>query len=1721
MDPVQIRIDAEVADALRKILKLRDQWLAGKDEYKKSLAEMQAVTNNFTGDKLTRTATQFLQVIQKVGGVSQLTAKEQEKVNKVFTEFEQKAILIGRSVPEAMQKVITATSQVALKSQQELNKTTQLLSGEKIIRQADQYVQAVQKIGSVNKLTEAQQAKVNKVLTEAVEAYHKLGITVPADVQKIVDATKKIKPAADDLKKLRDQLSGEASLRSANQYVKVIGEIGGVSKLSAEDQKKLLAILDKLDAQFKALGKDVPPAIKGIHAELTKLKPATDEVKKLADALSGRQITREAGLWVSAVQRIGGVTKLTVTEQQKLNGVLTEAANKYRALGQQVPKDVQTLLSATKTAGQETKNIFQTTWADIAKGSFVGNIAANTLAAAWRLVRTAIREAADAAVDFIARGSQVDRITTAFQKLIPANKEIAASARDTARVTDEMIAAGQRGTEGLATRFEIMRAANQAVLFGLPLTVQQFEVLSRASITLGRAMDLGPGRALNDLIIALGRSSPRILDNLGIIVKLTEANQKYADTHNKNRLELTAEEKTVAFYTESMRKMGIKVKEIGEIHLTAADNFGKAQVKLTDLRDEMARIAAGSPILNKAISGIGDIIVRAFGNDPQQMVQNMYRVINQAAIIIVKAFDFAATAVGTFVGGLTLALAFSIKFRAEQLRVAEAILKTAVAINEGMASIPGLGRLYKDAAEQARKYQKDFKEAFGSSKELDEFADKVVTTGFQVTGRIKGMQIQAKELTAELERMSKVDPFATLKKSAENLPRIVDNDLANAEGDAGKPLTKAQQAQLKREEAFRIAWDKELEKTRKEYNAFVDWYEVAVARWIHASEEYDRKIAETFSDQNTTKVVRHFQQVQGVLAEIDKLHREKGFMTWVDIIKKMGQLSSDPGQDPKKWLKSELIKKAMDTILESTNRLSQAFAQLAQTGTGSFSKLITEIGQFINLLNVGAEAGKTTKIGWDQMGKGLSKLKDGFKANNAEGIGEMIAGMANMTAGVISAIAVLNQATNVAGKFNRALKGAMAGAQIGAQIAGGWGALAGAVIGAFTGLFRHPLWEEAGKRLGREFGHEFTDALKKQIEADAKNLFKGDLQAAEIFNLGNIIKELGGVNDLNFDKLAAKLRDVFVMVQTGKFTVEQARKVLDENFALFKDHIEKTGGLVSDAILEIIRLDGELKTHSEEIRSFLLGNADKLGGALSTMANDTAERYKDVAQNIKKAEEDLTDAQKEEADARKELAKAEEDQRKKIVDLKAGWKGTLEELNEEIEKLLKEKPDTSNLDEAVQHRLDAENKLNGLQRDRKVAASESREEFERLGRITLAAQKAMEAQGLSSEEIAERLGPAWSRLVSIQDNLGISTNNLALADELALQRAKEKNKTIFEGAEAVNTTTAALFNLGGINQETFNDLQSQMQTFFTRLQSTGISQRQVLQQNLPFLRTALELEQRRGIQLDDTTRMYIAQARELGLLTDAQKTDQEIWTDGFTNITDGLRAIIEALHGEVPDSLRKMADEADNQGQQAGEALGTPIQDAAVDTANKVQILTRSLMQVGLTAEDASRQAVSSLGAISQAAIDAANEVTAVAEGHSPGGFRGVSSRSQEALVDVERFANVSRRLIGDLNDTINEANPGFIDNGLIGRIPSPRGPVVYDDIGQLIDQIGVIAKKPGLVIEKGAIQNNLQAWGIAEKEDIENAMARVTMRQILRDARLADEFNFAVEREFARREGR
>jgi hypothetical protein len=346
-----------------------------------------------------------------------------------------------------------------------------------------------------------------------------------------------------------------------------------------------VAVNARFSADFSSFQQAVQKAELSLKSFETGAGKVEKSLNKMGDSFSGVKIIQEANLLAKAIGGVEGAAKLTEAEQKKVNATLTEALAKYKALGLEAPAHLKNLAQATAEVQQKTSLADKA--AGLLKSSFGQFTAAN-------LAVNAISALTDKVSEFASKGAQLRGLESSFSNLTGTIKQDSGA----------MLAALQTGTRGLVANFDLLTSANKAMLLGLPVTVDTMGELAKTATTLGRAMGQDATKSLDDLITALGRSSPLILDNLGLTVKVGEANEAYAKKLGISVEAMTEAQKKLAFYEAAMDAARVKTKELGDQTLTLSERISQVWVGIENAVTKGA--SNMNVVLGKATESWGD-----------------------------------------------------------------------------------------------------------------------------------------------------------------------------------------------------------------------------------------------------------------------------------------------------------------------------------------------------------------------------------------------------------------------------------------------------------------------------------------------------------------------------------------------------------------------------------------------------------------------------------------------------------------------------------------------------------------------------------------------------------------------------------------------------------------------------------------------------------------------------------------------------------------------------------------------------------------------------------------------------------------------------------------------------------------------------------------------------------------------------------------------------------
>lgn len=208
-------------------------------------------------------------------------------------------------------------------------------------------------------------------------------------------------------------------------------------------------------------------------------------------------------------------------------------------------------------------------------------------------------------------------VQSAAQMLDQFGQSAAAMASVTANFSGD-IDGLRRATRGLVDDQTLMIASNNAGILGVAKTGEEFEKLAAAAAKLGSAVSVEAGQAIRDVTEALGKGSPEVLNNIGVILKAEEAQKEYAAQLGKTVQQLTEQEKADAFrvigmqrviekadqVNESQSKMGEGIQRVNVFIKNAIDNLGLLDKHILDFGREIALAAEGGNMFAKALDAI-------------------------------------------------------------------------------------------------------------------------------------------------------------------------------------------------------------------------------------------------------------------------------------------------------------------------------------------------------------------------------------------------------------------------------------------------------------------------------------------------------------------------------------------------------------------------------------------------------------------------------------------------------------------------------------------------------------------------------------------------------------------------------------------------------------------------------------------------------------------------------------------------------------------------------------------------------------------------------------------------------------------------------------------------------------------------------------------------------------------------------------------------------------
>lgn len=1074
-------------------------------------------------------------------------------------------------------------------------------------------------------------------------------------------------------------------------------------------------------------------------------------------------------------------------------------------------------------------------------GTFIGGMAKDAVMALGRQM-----------VELGTRGVQLSPMAASF-------KSLTASIGQSG---DAMLQVSRTASKGLITDMDLMAAANKAILLGLPVTSQSMGTMAQAAVALGRAMKQDATKSFDDLITALGRSSPMILDNLGLSVKVEEANQKYAASIKKSASELTDAEKKLAFYNAAMDAAKRKVDEVGGIQLTFADRLTQVKVAMSNFTDALGVAIATSPVVNAAFEAVSSALTGAFGENQTTLVQTLVQWVNWFALRLVEAGQ-----VGVMVGR-ALGSGFA-AIRTVFYGVATALSAVIVGMSAGVTTVlriasfvPGMGDSLKGAIAAA-----------------EGFTQKTIESGRELAGMtaeaakgVIGQDAFGQALTRSAEVLGvmkgKMEAAAQQTVSTDAIARQLTQTTAE-QGEQTKKTAEEVKKATQEVDRQRAALSSMGLVTEREVNAALNELGTLLGRALAEGVPYDAFLQASIAhlEELAEKAQKAGIKIPALTAKITELGQALQWFRGGAPSLSASLFSSD----------------AIDRLVAQTRSISaeqmaaqhqvfltsRAFEFFGITASASLREMArTARARFEELKQSGVATAEELKIALDKVtaAEAAAAGKASQWKTSLDSVAASFQSLSQTAGGALSSVTRwLGTALSSVSQLTTSWKEMFSGKGFAATLSGITGvvgaisqgiALAQQLGKALHDAFTRSEAEKIAADLRRGFGLTNIaedSALTKQIEELMKKL-KTDRNTAIELSLPDIIKA-SGLTAENFANFAGRATELFDNIRRGGAVGAASLAALDDTLGLLGDHLTAQGGLWDTHFLAMIE------------------RAQAEGLELASVARLMEEQLGKAAAGINKVTQ----------------AFGNTDQIKKITELLAEQKKIAEDVA---------KSDRGPSDSQKKRLAEISAQLVDLRSN--VIANQ--DEFDRLSRMSLAAFNVMVREGKSTVEIMAALKPSIDSLRSGMEALGLTGN--AAFDQLArLSDLTTANAPLLESIGGLNELLTAMANLGALDAQTFADIQAQGLAAFEKLTAAGFTEQEALTQMAPMLATLRDLHLEKGMAIDEATAALIRQAEEQGILAAKEESVQDV-------LMDGLGAIIELLGGTLPDAWKKMAKDA-------------------------------------------------------------------------------------------------------------------------------------------------------------------------------------------------------------------
>lgn len=285
---------------------------------------------------------------------------------------------------------------------------------------------------------------------------------------------------------------------------------------------------------------------------------------------------------------------------------------------------------------------------------FAGSLGVSTAAALAMVAAVAALAAAFVALG--TRGSTLIGLAESFDRLT-ASVGVA---------SQTLLVDLRKAAAGTVSDFDLIRRANVALAGATGEFGQQFAQNLPKILEIARTQARATGQDVDflfqSLVTGIKRASPLLIDNTGITLKISEANQTLAEQLGKTVEQLTSEEKQIAVLNATLEAGDRAIAALGDSHETAAEKMARAQATVTNILDRLG--LAVQPGFEAVLDGVNRILgvveklAGAFGTLLSPIVEIFGNTFKTAVDVALGVLDPFINAILSFVPYIAIVFQF-------------------------------------------------------------------------------------------------------------------------------------------------------------------------------------------------------------------------------------------------------------------------------------------------------------------------------------------------------------------------------------------------------------------------------------------------------------------------------------------------------------------------------------------------------------------------------------------------------------------------------------------------------------------------------------------------------------------------------------------------------------------------------------------------------------------------------------------------------------------------------------------------------------------------------------------------------------------------------------------------------------------------------------------------------------------------------------------------------